>query len=148
MIYILMLPNSLIKMDKSYLYIFFGILAIAMGIGNDQGEIIPSWAKLSIGFVAIVYGIYLKYGLKKADGLESDLTTKKRTERKNSRPSYIYLTLGVLLLSISKYLINRNDYLLDFWTVIVGISGLVICAYGLNMFFRERREKKESGSIE
>lgn len=95
-------------MDKSYVYIFFGFLAIAMGIGGDQGEIIPSWTKLSIGFVAIAYGIYLKYGVKKADQLESNLNPGKRTEGKSSKPSYIYIFDLRSSTIIGKQILNKK----------------------------------------
>ena len=136
-------------MDKSYVLIFFGCLALLMGVGGGKGEFIPSWLKLYAGFIAIAYGIYLRYGQKeKTDVPQSELNYEKRIASKTARPSYSYLIVGVLLLSFTKYLINSNDYILDFWTIIVGISGLTISIYGLNMFFKERREKKESGSIE
>ena len=92
-------------MNKSLLYIFFGSLAIAMGVGSDQGEFIPSWAKLSIGILALGYGIYLNYSHKiQARANASDSNLNKRITSKKARFSYAYLTVGVLLLSFSKYL--------------------------------------------
>ncbi|MEM8763746.1 MAG: hypothetical protein AAGD88_08035 [Bacteroidota bacterium] len=136
-------------MDKSLLYIFFGCLAIAMGFGNDQGEFIPSWAKLAIGVAAIGYGIYLNYFHKvKTYGTQSNPNSDTRSKSKKARPSYAYLTVGVLLLSFSKYLNQKNEFLLDFWTITVWIAGLALCIYGLYLFYKERREKKESGNIE
>ncbi|MEO0504690.1 MAG: hypothetical protein AAF090_00965 [Bacteroidota bacterium] len=136
-------------MNKSLLYIFFGCLAIAMGVGNDLGEFIPSWAKLSIGVVAIGYGIYLSYFQKeKAHNPQSDRISGTEGTNKKARSSYTYLTAGVLLLSFSKYLNQENDYRLDFWNIIVWTAGLSLCIYGLYLFFKERREKKESGNIE
>ncbi|MEL6303669.1 MAG: hypothetical protein AAFQ20_02660 [Bacteroidota bacterium] len=136
-------------MDKSLLYFFFGCLAIAMGFGSDQGEFIPSWAKLGIGVAAIGYGIYLKYGSKTMKGeSQSSPNSISATTAKKARPSYAYLTVGVLLLSFSKYLSYENGYLWDFWTIAVWTAGFALCIYGLYLFFKERREKKESGNIE
>ncbi|MEO1486149.1 MAG: hypothetical protein AAFU57_10390 [Bacteroidota bacterium] len=136
-------------MNKSLTYIFFGCLAIAMGVGSDQGEFIPSWAKLSMGILALGYGIYLNYSHKtKARANASDSNLNKRIASNKVRPSYTYLTIGVLLLSFSKYLNQENDYRLDFWNIVVWTAGLALCMYGLYLFFKERRKKKESGDIE
>lgn len=117
-----------------------------MGIGDNKGELIPSWIKLFTGLLAITYGLYLLYGPKvKANESESE---SNKTVSKNTRPSHSYLIVGVLLMSLTKYLIKNNDFILNFWIIIVGISGLTISIYGLIMFFKERRDKKESGSIE
>ena len=136
-------------MNKSLLYIFFGCLAIAMGFGNNSGEVIPSWAKLGIGVVVIGYGIYLNYFQKvKTNNPQSDRISSTKGTSKKARPSYAYLTVGVLLLSFSNYLNQENEYLLNFWTIAVWTVGLALSMFGLYLFFKERREKKESGNIE
>ena len=103
-------------MNKSYSIIFFGILAVAMGIGNDESKFIPSELKLIIGFSAIAYGIYLIYK-PKGRVLESTDDSDKKVANKKSKPSKIYLAVGVLFLVLTKYLIMSNDYILNFWTV-------------------------------
>ncbi|MEL7268987.1 MAG: hypothetical protein AAGL34_05405 [Bacteroidota bacterium] len=136
-------------MNKSLLYIFFGCLAIAMGFGSNSGEVLPSWSKLSIGILALGYGIYLNYSHKtQTRANASDSNLNKRIASNKVRPSYTYLIIGVLLLSFSKYLNQENDYRLDFWNIVVWTAGLSLCIYGLYFFFKERREKKESGNIE
>jgi len=134
-------------MKKTYGILFFGCLAVLTGIGDDKSEIIPSGVKISIGFLAIGYGTYLMYNTKEKT-FKSEFIKNENLERKKTRPSYFYLTIGVLLMSLTKYLIRKNDYIMSFWIIVVGICGFAISIYGLIIFFREKREKKDSGSIE
>jgi len=134
-------------MNKPYAIIFFGFLAVIMGIGDDKTELIPSEIKLTIGFLAIGYGIYLIYRPKEKFTESSSTSERKKTDKK-IRPSYVYLGIGVLTMKLTQYLITNNDNILSFWIIIIGIIGFSISLYGLKIFFKERREKKESGSIE
>lgn len=133
-------------MNKPYAIIFFGILAIVIGIGKDETEFIPSELKLTIGILLIAYGIYLIYGFKEKV-IKSDSTSDKKVIFKKIRPSYVYLGTGVLTMKLTQYLITKNDHILTFWIVLIGIIGFIITIYGLKLFFKERKDKKESGSI-
>jgi len=117
-------------MNKPNTIIFFGFLAILMSIGNHETEFIPSELKLAIGFLLIGYGIYQIYK-----------PTKKRR-------SYIFLAIGVLLLKSPDFFYPNNPYELNLMKILVYIFGFGLVIYGLNLLFKEKREKGESGSIE
>lgn len=117
-----------------------------MGIGKEQSELIPSELKLSIGIFLVAYGVYLIYKptSKKA---EHQIQTKKQPKKGRS---YIYLAIGVLLLKSPDLFAPNNPYenemnLIDILGFVFGF-GFVI--YGLNLFFKEKRKTRESGSIE
>lgn len=131
-------------MNKPYAIIFFGFLAIIMGIGKNETELIPSELKLSIGILLIVYGIYLIYK-PSSKNTEFETLTKKPAKK---RRSYIYLAIGVLLLKSPDFFDPNNPYELNLIKILILILGFGFVIYGLNLFFKEKREKQESGSIE
>lgn len=131
-------------MNKPYAIILFGFLAILMGIGKNETELIPSELKLTFGILLIVYGIFLIYK-PTTQNSETEILTKKQTKK---RRSYIYLAIGALLLKSPDFFDPNNPYELNFIKVLVYIFGFGFVIYGLNLFFKEKREKQESGSIE
>ncbi len=131
-------------MNKPYPIILFGFLAILMGIGKNETELIPSELKLTFGILLIIYGIYLIY--KPSTPIsETEILTKKQTKKQRS---YIYLAIGALLLKSPAFFDPNNPYELNFTKIMVYIFGFGFVIYGLNLFFKEKREKRESGSIE
>lgn len=128
-------------MNKPYAIIFFGFLAILMGIGKNETELIPSELKLTVGILLIVYGIYLIYK-PTSENTEFKTLTKKTAKQ---RRSYIYLAIGVLLLKSPVFFDPNNPYELNFIKILILIFGFGFVIYGLNLFFKEKRE---SGSIE
>ena len=74
-------------MKNPYAIIFFGVLAILMGIGKDKTELIPSELKLTIGIILIVYGIYLIYK-PSTKNTETENVTKKN---KKSKPFCLFV---------------------------------------------------------
>ena len=131
-------------MNKSYAIILFGFLAVLMGIGKNKTELIPSELKLTFGILLIIYGIYLIYK-PSTESSETETLTKKQTKK---RTSYIYLAIGALLLKSPDFFDPNNPYELNFIKILVYIFGFGFVIYGLNLFFKEKREKRESGSIE
>ena len=131
-------------MNKPYAIILFGFLAVLMGIGKNEAELIPSELKLTFGILLIIYGIYLIYK-PSTENSETESLTKKQSKK---RSSYIYLAIGALMLKSPDFFDPNNPYELNFIKVLVYIFGFGFVIYGLNLFFKEKREKRESGSIE
>ncbi|WP_044402568.1 hypothetical protein [Lacinutrix sp. Hel_I_90] len=133
-------------MNKPYAVIFFGFLAVLMGIGKEQSELIPSELKLSIGISLIAYGVYLIYKPTSKKS-ENQIQTKKQPKKGRS---YIYLTLGVLLLKSPDLFTPNHPYEneMNLIEILVFVFGFGFVIYGLNLFFKEKRKKRESGSIE
>ncbi|WP_308992903.1 hypothetical protein QLS71_015420 [Mariniflexile litorale] len=131
-------------MNKPYAIIFFGFLAVLMGIGKDKTELIPSELKLIFGLLLIAYGIYLIYK-PSTEKTEIETLTKKPAEK---RRSYIYLAIGVLLLKSPDFFDPNNPYELNFIKILIFVLGIGFVIYGLNLFFKEKKDKRESGSIE
>ncbi len=128
-------------MNKPYAIIFFGFLAVLMGIGKNQSELIPSELKLTFGILLIAYGVYLIYKPTNRNS-ETQIQTKKQPKK---RRSYIYLAIGVLLLKSPDFFDPDNPYELNFIKILVFVCGLGFVIYGLNLFFKEKRKKRESG---
>tara|TARA_R110002033_G_C3732731_1_gene224176 strand:- start:91 stop:486 length:396 start_codon:yes stop_codon:yes gene_type:complete len=131
-------------MKNPYTIIFFGFLAVLMGIGKDKTELIPSELKLIFGLLLIAYGIYLIY---KPSTEKTGIETLTKKQAKKGR-SYIYLTIGVLLLKSPDFLEPDNRYELNFIKILIFVLGIGFVIYGLNLFFKEKKDKRESGSIE
>jgi hypothetical protein len=131
-------------MNKPYTIIFFGFLAVLMGIGKDKTELIPSELKLTIGLLLIGYGIYLTYK-PTAENTKTKTLTKKQAKKGRS---YIYLAIGVLLLKSPRFFDPNNLYTMSFTKILMSVFGFGFVIYGLNLFFKEKRDKRESGSIE
>jgi uncharacterized membrane protein YfcA len=129
-----------IKMKTPYAIIFTGFLAIIMGIGKDQNELIPSEIKWLVGILLIPYGIYMLY--------KPDTENSKTKALTKIRQSYIYMGIGVLLLKLPKIIDPNNPYGLNFIKIVLYIFGFGFVIYGLYLFFKERKDKRESGSIE
>ena len=85
------------RMNKPLAIIFFGFLAVLMGIGNDKNEFFPSELKLLVGISLIIYGVYLIY---KPQTKRTELKPQINNALKKGH-SYIYLALGVLLIKIA-----------------------------------------------
>ena len=131
-------------MNKPYPIILFGFFAVLMGIGKNETELIPSELKLTFGILLIIYGIYLIYK-PSTENSEIESLTKKQSKK---RRSYIYLAIGALMLKSPDFFDPNNPYELNFIKVLVYIFGFGFVIYGLKLFFKEKREKRESGSIE
>lgn len=131
-------------MNKPYAIIFFGFLAVIMGIGKDKTELIPSELELIIGISLIVYGIYLIYK-PNDESTETETLTIKQPEKGHS---YIYLAIGVVLLKSPSFFDPNNPYELNFIKILVLVFGFGFVIYGLKLFFKEKRDKRESGSFE
>ena len=131
-------------MNRPYTIIFFGFLAVLMGVGKSTTEFIPSELKLTIGILLIAYGVYLMYKPASADTTPETLI--KKQPRKGR--SYIYLAIGILLLKSPVLFDPNNPYELSVVKVLIYIVGFGTVIYGLNLFFKERREKRENGSVE
>ena len=127
-------------MKTSYTIIFIGLLAVLMGIGEDKTELIPSDLKLTIGLLLIAYGIYLTY--KPSSKNKKTITPTKIKKRYSS----IYIIIGAILIKSPRFIEPRYD--LTTPKIIMYVFGFIIIIYGLILFFKEKREKKESGSIE
>jgi putative Mn2+ efflux pump MntP len=131
-------------MNKPYAIIFFGFLAVLMGIGKDKTELIPSELKLTIGLLLIGYGIYLTYK-PTTENTKTKTLTKKQAKKGRS---YIYLAIGVLLLKSPRFFDPNNPYSMSFTKILIWVFGFGFVIYGLTLFFKEKRDKQESGSIE
>jgi uncharacterized membrane protein YfcA len=131
-------------MNKPYAIIFFGFLAIVMGIGKDESELIPSELKLIFGILLIAYGLYLIYK-PTSETTENKIRTISKYK---TRRSYMYLAIGVLLLKSPDFFDPNNPYELNFIKILVFILGIGFVIYGLTLFFKEKKDKRESGSIE
>jgi putative Mn2+ efflux pump MntP len=131
-------------MKNPYAIIFFGFLAIIMGIGKDENVLIPSEIKWLVGIVLITYGIYMIYK-PNTENSETKTLTKKPTK---IRQSYIYMGIGVLLLKSPKFIDPNNPYELNFMKIVLFVSGLGFAIYGIYLFFKEKKVKSESGSNE
>lgn len=131
-------------MKNPYALIFFGFLAILMGFGDNEAEIIPSEIKFITGFAIIIYAIFLLY----RSNFKNKINNEEVKKKFNAKNSYIYLALGALLLKSPK-LIFPNHYLeLNFIIISLYLLGFGFLIFGLNLFLKEKRRKKESGSIE
>lgn len=119
-------------------------MAIIMGIGNDENEVIPSEIKWLVGILIIAYGVYILYK-PKTENSETKTLTKKSNK---IRPSYIYMGIGVLFLKSTKIIDPNNPYDFSFMKIALYIIGFGFVIYGIYLFFKEKKEKRESGSIE
>ena len=131
-------------MKNPYVLIFFGFIAILMGFGDNKAEIIPSEIKFITGFLIIIYAIFLLY----ENNFKNEKPNEEDRKKFNTKNSYIYLALGALLLKSPK-LIFPDHYLdLNFIIISLYLSGFGFLIFGLNLFLKEKRREKESGSIE
>ncbi|REG83355.1 MntP/YtaF family protein [Winogradskyella sediminis] len=131
-------------MNKPYAIIFFGFLAVIMGIGKNASEFIPSELKLTLGIALIAYGIYLIY--KPTSEKTNSQTLTKKLPKKGR--SYVFLAIGILLLKSPDFFDPDNPYEMNFIKILIFVLGIGFVIYGLNLFFKEKRKKRESGSIE
>ncbi|SFZ95291.1 hypothetical protein SAMN05428642_1242 [Flaviramulus basaltis] len=131
-------------MNKPFAIIFFGFLAVIMGIRKSASELILSELKLTIGIALIAYGIYLIYK-PTSENNNSKTLTKKQPKKERS---YIFLAIGILFLKSPSFFDPDHEYGLNFIKIFVSIIGFGLVIYGLNLFFKEKREKRKSGSIE
>ena len=129
-------------MKTSSQLIYFGLFITLLGFGDNTGKLIPSWITFSTGGFALIYGIYLHYKLdNKIFSLKNDW---KFDWRKLS--SKVYIVLGILILKMDRFIDFINDnFILDSLLFVIGFA---LMLYGLNLFFKEKRERKESGNIE
>ncbi|RKS42505.1 hypothetical protein BC962_3263 [Gillisia mitskevichiae] len=134
-------------MKSPYTIIFFGILSILMGLGDDQNEIIPSEIKFSTGVLFIIYGIFLLYKNNNSGRVKGN--SKSEIGKKYiKRYSFIYLAIGALLVKTPSFLFPDTYLELNLTVISIYIIGSGFLIYGLNMFLKEKRLKKESGFIE
>ena len=134
-------------MKSPYTIIFFGFLAILMGLGDDKTQIFPSEIKLSIGILFIIYGIFLLY----KNNISKSIEGKSKLEigkKYIKRHSYIYLAIGALLLKTPSFLFPDTYLELNLTVISIYIIGSSFLIYGLNMFLKEKKMKQESGSVE
>lgn len=80
-----------------------------------------------------------------SEKINSQTLTKKLPKK---RRSYIFLAIGILLLKSPDFFESDNPYGLNFINILIFVLGIGFVIYGLNLFFKEKREKRESGSIE
>ena len=111
-----------------------------MGIGQVKSELIPSELKLIIGILLIAYGIYLTYNAPAQNKKPKSWNVIKKGR------SYIFLIIGAILIKTPRFIEPR--YELTTLKIIMYFFGFLAVVYGLILFFREKKEKKESGSIE
>ncbi|WP_299333939.1 hypothetical protein [uncultured Psychroserpens sp.] len=131
-------------MNKPFSLIFFGFLAVIMSIGTNDNELIPSEIKLIFGVVLIVYGIYFM-----SVSSNQNTTTKSLPKSlKKSGRSYIFMALGILLLKSPTFLYPDESYAWNIVVICVTILGFAFLFYGLNLFLKGKKDKRESGSIE
>mgnify|MGYP003127979947 CR=1 FL=1 len=134
-------------MKSPYTIIFFGILSILMGLGNDQNNIIPSEIKLCIGVLFIIYGIFLMYKNNNSGRVKGN--SKSEIGKKYiKRYSFIYLAVGALLLKTPSFLFPDTYLELNWIVISIYIIGSGFLIFGLNIFLKEKRLNQESGSIE
>ncbi|MDF0708528.1 hypothetical protein [Flagellimonas okinawensis] len=129
-------------MDKPSTFIYTGLFIIVLGLGDDKGRLIPNEYVWILGGLGLIYGIFLQ--LKQEGKIFPANTEWKFDIRK--LPSKAYIIIGVGLLKMNRYIDVVDQYLE--LNIIATIVGALIMLYGLSIFFREKRIKKESGNIE
>lgn len=127
-------------MKYSQAFIYSGLFFLLLGIGDDYGKVIPSDIKIFSGIACIVYGILLHFQKNNSFRFEKlDFNWKVLNSK-------IYFIVGILLIKIE----NFSDFFDGkFWlTVWLGVIGMAFLCYGLNLHFKEKKDKRESGNIE
>ncbi|WP_282075639.1 hypothetical protein [Maribacter aquivivus] len=129
-------------MKTSSQLIYFGLFITLLGFGDNSGKLIPSWITFLIGGLALFYGIYLYY---KAENKLFSLNNDWKFDWR-ALSSKVYIVIGILILRMDRFIdyINEN-FILD---ILHSVVGFALMLYGLNLFFKEKREKKGSGNIE
>ena len=122
-------------MNKPYAIIFFGFLAVIMGIGKNASEFIPSELKLTLGIALITYGVYLIYKPTSEKTISQTLTKKRQKKGR----SYVFLAIGILFLKSPSFFDPNHEYGLNFIKILIYIIGFGIVIYGLNLFFKEKQ---------
>jgi len=118
--------------------LFIGLL----GFGDDSGKVIPAWFAFATGGFAIFYGLYLRY---KIDDKIFKITKDWKFNWKNIS-SDVYLTLGILCMRMNRLVdaVDKNVKL----HLLFAFIGLALICYGIQLFLKEKKEKKESGNLE
>ena len=129
-------------MDKPSTFIYTGLFIIVLGLGDDKGRLIPNEYVWILGGLGLIYGIFLQL---KQDGKIFPVSTEWKFDLRKL-PSKAYIIIGVGLLKMNRYIDVVDQYLE--LNIIVTSVGALITIYGLRVFFREKRIKKESGNIE
>ena len=129
-------------MDKPSTFIYTGLFIIVLGLGDDKGRLIPNeyvWILVGLG---LIYGIFLQL---KQEGKIFPANTEWKFDLRKL-PSKAYIIIGVGLLKMNRYVDVVDQYLE--LNIIISVVGALIMLYGLSIFFREKRIKKESGNVE
>lgn len=129
-------------MDKPSTYIYTGLFIIVLGLGDDSGRLIPNEYVWILGGLGLIYGIFLQLKLERK--IFPAKTEWKFDLRK--LPSKVYIIIGVGLIKMNRFIDVVDQYLE--LNIIVTVVGALIMLYGLSIYFREKRIKKESGNIE
>ncbi|MBC72472.1 MAG: hypothetical protein CMH47_09395 [Muricauda sp.] len=129
-------------MDKPSTFIYTGLFIIVLGLGDDKGRLIPNEYVWILGGLGLIYGIFLQL---KQEGKIFPVSTEWKFDLRKL-PSKAYIIIGVGLLKMNRYIDVVDQYLE--LNIIVTSVGALITIYGLRVFFREKRIKKESGNIE
>jgi protein-S-isoprenylcysteine O-methyltransferase Ste14 len=129
-------------MDKPSTFIYTGLFIIVLGLGDDKGRLIPNEYVWILGGLGLIYGIFLQL---KQEGKIFPANTEWKFDLRKL-PSKAYIIIGVGLLKMNRYIDVVDQYLE--LNIIATIVGALIMLYGLSIFFREKRIKKESGNIE
>ena len=129
-------------MDKPSTFIYTGLFIIVLGLGDDKGRLIPNEYVWILGGLGLIYGIFLQL---KLEGKIFPANAEWKFDLRKL-PSKAYIIIGVGLLKMNRYIDVVDQYLE--LNIIVTSVGALITIYGLRVFFREKRIKKESGNIE
>ena len=123
-------------------FIYFGLFFLLLGIGDNHGEIIPFEIKIFSGFALISYGILLHFQKNKSLEIPK-FGFKLNWKELNSKS---YFIIGIVLAKID----DLSNFFDDrFWLAIyINIVGVALICYGLNLHFKEKKNKRESGNIE
>lgn len=135
------LPNAA-TMKNPQNYTYGGLFILILGLGSDAGSMIPAWFKIGSGLFFIVYGMYLHYKTENRFRFDaSDFNIKR-----SALSSKVYLVMGVLLVKANNFSTFIDDTMhLNSTLTLLGFAFL---AYGLNLHFKEKKDKRESGNIE
>lgn len=129
-------------MNKPSTFIYTGLFIIVLGLGDDKGRLIPNEYVWILGGLGLIYGIFLQL---KQEGKIFPANTEWKFDLRKL-PSKAYIIIGVGLLKMNRYVDVVDQYLE--LNIIVTSVGAFTMLYGLSIFFREKRIKKESGNVE
>ena len=122
-------------------FIFVGILIILMGIGFDEGKLIPNSLKIIVGLGISAYGIYLYLNRR-----ENSQSTPKTVSEKGFRQSYVYL-IGSILIGKGVMHNERITSLIgldtDIGNTILLIISLSLMVSGIILFLKEKKERTQ-----